>query len=311
MRKLAFALATLLTACGGTRPLAPAPAAAPVQAESLRDAYLDATSKLGVRFALHHERRRPLAAPTVPYDDVHFASEDGLRLAAWYVPAAVPTHKTVVLVHGHADSRYAFLRDGQLAMLQPAYNVLALDLRNNGDSDGTVTSFGLYEWRDVVAAVKYAEDRGAQDVALYGMSMGAVTCLNALERLPAVKAVLLDCPYASARAAFVGFAAAAWEPNPVLVGQAILARANKELGADMADAEGLKHIAAVGNRPLWMVHGLADDLIAPDESRALFALAPTPVKELWLVPGAGHGQSVNVARAAYATRLQAFLAAHF
>lgn len=296
---------SLLAGCTVAIPLATRAPAEPLAASSI---VLDAEAALGARFALHHARRRPLAVPDVPYEDVRFNSEDGVPLAAWYIPAAVATHKTIVAVHGHADSRYAFLRDGQLAMWHDQYNVMAVDLRNNGDSGGQITTFGLYERRDVVAAVKYAEARGAADIGLYGISMGAVSCLYALETLPEVKSIMLDCPYASVRVAFTGFASASWAPDAVVLGAAILNRCNAEVGGDLADAEGRKHIVAVGARPLWMVHGLADQLVLPDESQTLLALAPTPDKSLWLVPGAGHGQSVNVARDEYRTRMQAFLA---
>jgi alpha-beta hydrolase superfamily lysophospholipase len=76
---------------------------------------------------------------------------------------------------------------------QQGYGVLLFDLRNHGESEGNLTSLGLYEVRDVQAAVKYVLSRpevNSDGIALLGDSMGAATVLQALPSLPDVKAVV-------------------------------------------------------------------------------------------------------------------------
>jgi uncharacterized protein len=58
-----------------------------------------------------------------------------------------------------------------------------------------------------------------------------------------------------------------------------------------------------------MIHGAADTYISELMARTLFDLARGP-KELWLVPGARHNQSINVAGAEYTHRVVAFFDQH-
>ena len=77
--------------------------------------------------------------------------------------------------------------------------------------------------------------------------------------------------------------------------------------ANFRPIEAMPHISP---RAVFLING-ADDWTGtnPDDARALYAAAGEP-KELWIVPGAGHGGAFHVARQEYQERLLAFFDQH-
>jgi len=137
---------------------------------------------------------------SLPYEQVYITSHDGLRLAARYyhrndgAPVKIEFH----------GFRSAATRDfcgaNELDVLTGC-NVLLVDQRAHGLSDGTVISFGIKERYDVVSWANYIVDRFGSEVKilLSGVSMGAATVLMAsdLDLPPNVKGIIADCGYSS------------------------------------------------------------------------------------------------------------------
>lgn len=114
----------------------------------------------------------------LPYD-VHHVRSDGLMLEAWSIPT--PHSKgTVLLFHGYAGSK-STLVDEAKSFRQMGYTPFLIDFRGSGGSDGTQTTVGLLESRDVVVLFDYAQSKHPdQPIILYGQSMGAASILRAL-----------------------------------------------------------------------------------------------------------------------------------
>jgi fermentation-respiration switch protein FrsA (DUF1100 family) len=58
--------------------------------------------------------------------------------------------------------------------------------------------------------------------------------------------------------------------------------------------------------PLLIVHGTADQFVSPRFSQELFQAAQEP-KDLLMVPGGNHNNSMNLGRQAYNRAIQALL----
>jgi alpha-beta hydrolase superfamily lysophospholipase len=141
----------------------------------------------------------PAEAHDLEYTEVRIPTELG-DAPAWLVPATSSTW--VVAVHGRGGSRAEALRV-MPALHELGLPVLTITYRN--DEGAPASPDGLYhlgdtEWRDVEAAVKYAEERGARNVVLYGWSMGGAIVGQFLARSAEaddVAAVVLDAPVVS------------------------------------------------------------------------------------------------------------------
>lgn len=132
------------------------------------------------------------------YQNVSIDTELGAA-PAWLVPAAEPSTRWVIQVHGRAARRSETLRAVPV-FRDAGYTSLLISYRN--DEDAPASPDGRYglgdtEWRDVDAALQFAIDHGAEDVVLMGWSMGGATVLQSLTRSElagVVRGVVLDSP---------------------------------------------------------------------------------------------------------------------
>jgi pimeloyl-ACP methyl ester carboxylesterase len=139
----------------------------------------------------------------IPYEELSITSFDGTRLYAGYY------HKgdglpLAIQFHGYRSMRIRDFSGVAYEALELRQNVLLVDQRAHGKSEGGVISFGIKERFDCKAWIEYATERFGKDVKiiLYGISMGAATVLMASELdLPEnVVGIVADCPYSSPKA---------------------------------------------------------------------------------------------------------------
>jgi alpha-beta hydrolase superfamily lysophospholipase len=131
-------------------------------------------------------------------EDVEVATEIG-PAPAWLIPAAEPTDRWVIAVHGRAVRRQEAIR-GIPVFRERGYTSLLISYRNDGDAPATPDnrySLGDTEWLDLDAAMRFAVSRGARELVLMGWSMGGATVLQAATRsdlAPLVRGVVLESP---------------------------------------------------------------------------------------------------------------------
>ncbi len=136
----------------------------------------------------------------IPYEDVYTESFDGLKLHARYYHTndGAPLQ---IQFHGYRSVSVRDFSGIGAEALKMGHNVLLIDERAHGLSEGSVISFGINERFDVKTWAEYAVSRfgGQTKIILAGISMGAATVLMASElELPKnVIGILADCPYSS------------------------------------------------------------------------------------------------------------------
>ncbi len=240
----------------------------------------------------------------MPYEEVAFKSHDGLKLVGWYVPASAPTTRAIMLFHGHGSNKDSVF-DKYALWLQDDYNLFVYDQRYSGQSEGKASSLGPYEVKDAVLAVEQVRARGNTRIGFMGESMGGAVAVGAAPLVPDVRAVWSDCSYSSQYDAIEPRARARKYPLSVPVTHSVIKTASLRLGADLTLVDPVKWAAKIAPRPLYVVHGLADDETTPENGEKLFQAAREP-KFIWRVEGAKHAQSYKVAPAEYRERLRTF-----
>jgi len=250
------------------------------------------------------------------YQDVSLTSRDGVKLAAWWIPAARADAPVVVMAHGAGSCR----KDP--VMLLPAgmlhrngFSVLMVDLRNQGDSTITDGRFagGTREYLDVLGAWDWVRARGvpASRIGLFGESNGASTVVIAAGAEPMVTATWEDSGYADTWAAIDEEVARHGFPQALTFGARLWGLL---YGIDLDKHRPIDAIASIDQRPLMIVQGTADQRVDPKNavefSQALDAVRGHPNPDsLWLVPGAAHVQSAWKEPGEYEHRLAAFFGA--
>jgi pimeloyl-ACP methyl ester carboxylesterase len=150
----------------------------------------------------HPEWRKLNATPEergLPAEKVSFTSTDGIKLAGWWLHTEGESRAMVILAHGQGGNRSHML--GRAAFLVRAgYDVLAIDLRAHGESEGGYMTPGYMEAQDVLGAAAHVRERSPdRPIVLMGYSYGAVAVLHAAAQSNVPAAVVADAPFMSAR----------------------------------------------------------------------------------------------------------------
>jgi fermentation-respiration switch protein FrsA (DUF1100 family) len=239
-------------------------------------------------------------------------TDDGVRIAGWYVPAASgagPQAPTVILVHGYAANKSDILPYG--AGLHEAFNLVALDLRNGGRSTGSATTYGVLEQNDVRAMIDWVEREKAPSwIGVLGNSMGAATAITEARTDPRVQALALDSMHA--RLAYQFEKRLEHSGHPAYPGTwAIFIGSWIRTGVDLGSADPTDAITEVGSRTLLITHGTADDEDEPARTEQFVADATAAglAVDLHWCEGAGHGQVVDVCTDDYAAWVRDFFTA--
>ena len=132
-----------------------------------------------------------------PSRTVRFVARDGVNLAAWDIPAAAPTELgVVVMFHGYAVSRSSLLGDARV-LHELGWRTVLVDFRGSGDSEGSLTTLGWREARDVAAAMAWARHEWPEkETIAYGQSMGGAALLRAMATEGvAPDAIVVEAPF--------------------------------------------------------------------------------------------------------------------
>lgn len=237
-------------------------------------------------------------------------------MPAWFVPGTSSTW--AVLVHGWTASRTEMLR---LMRLTVDLGLPSLDItyRNDAHVPADPThryQFGRTEWRDLDAAVRYAEVHGAQSIALIGASMGGGVIASFMQHAPRarlVRMMILDAPMLSLSR--VVNLAASRRSLPVIgirVPYSLtwtakrIAALRYEINWSTLD---YLHNTKWVRVPTLVFHGDADTRVPLSGSRAL-ARAQSDRVTLVVVHGANHLESWNRGPANYERQVSDFLRWH-
>jgi fermentation-respiration switch protein FrsA (DUF1100 family) len=203
------------------------------------------------------------------YETVEIATDDGEKLAAWWVPAE-GARGTVLFFHGNAGN--ISHRLDYLKMFRGLrYSTLIIDYRGYGTSTGSPSEEGTY--RDAEAAWRYlTEQRGvpAADIVLFGESLGAAVASWLAMRHPPRALVL-----ASTFTSVPDLGAEVYWFLPVR----LISRFRYD---------NISHLGAV-RAPVMIAHSRDDEIVPFAHGQRLYAAAREPKRFLELAGGHNTG----------------------
>jgi pimeloyl-ACP methyl ester carboxylesterase len=226
-----------------------------------------------------------------PAEEIDLTARDGIRLHSWLFRSTTAIASVIVL-HGHGGNKHTTLPLAR--MLYPDYNVLLLDHRGHGESEGLRTTIGYEERLDVHAAVDVLEGRGLGPVGIFGMSMGAATAILAAAEDERIAAIVADSPFARLRWAVQQSANLRGYPPALTPAIAYLGclMTSLHLRSRMQAFDPVEVIERIAPRPIFLMHGVEDEIIPVASAHALYARAGEP-KEQWLQDGLLHCRAVE------------------
>ncbi len=216
-------------------------------------------------------------------EDAVFAGE-GVTLKGWRCRATGPRRGTVVFLHGVANNR-TVMRGPIARFSGRGLDLVAYDSRAQGESTGTMCTYGYWEKRDLKDVLDAV---GPGPIVLLGTSLGAAVALQEAPDDPRVVGVV-------AAEAFSDLRTVARERAPRFLTEAMIRRA-----FSVAEARGAFRVdevspVAAARRirvSVLLIHGALDTDTSAAHSRRILAALGGP-KELILVEGAHHNESLR------------------
>ncbi len=242
----------------------------------------------------------------MPYESVQVRSYDGLTLCGRYYEckAGAPIE---LMFHGYRGDALRDLSGGVMRCFALEHNVLIVDQRAAGESEGRVITFGIKEHLDCITWAEFAVQKfGAHTkIILCGVSMGASTVLCAASHPlpPQVVGVLADCGYSDAKSIICHVVKKLHLP-PKLVYPFI------RLGARLYGGFDTEQTSAVQSMqqcllPVLFIHGDTDAFVPYEMSEQNYQ-ACVAKKKLVCITGAGHGLAYMQDPPAYLEALHTF-----
>lgn len=211
-------------------------------------------------------------------EEVWFTAEDGVKLNAWFFPN-LASPKALLVFHGNAENiGYGLPRLKVFSRL--GTNLLAVDYRGYGKSEGSPNETGLY--RDAEAAYRYLVERRhiePGNIFVYGQSLGSAVAIDLASRHEC-GGLIAESPFTSVlEVARRSFRIPFFEYVP------------------KSRFDSLSKISRV-RAPILVVHGARDQVFPYSMGESLYRAAPEP-KSFLLVQSAGHDDIFLVAEERY------------
>lgn len=245
-------------------------------------------------------------------EDITLKSFDGLNLTSTLIMNENPTNKFIVLVHGVSICYVGSLKYFDI-FYKNGFNVLIVNQRRHGKSEGKYSTYGFYEKYDVNMWIEYLKSRFGNDIilGLHGESMGAGTVMETIPLNDSIKFVIEDCGYSNFYE-LIGFQITHQYKNRIIrkILRPSLTFANFFMKAKAKFS--MKKIVPIDivastSLPMMFIHGKEDYFVPWYMAVDLYKAKTKGYKELYLVEGAKHAEALEVNKTLYEKKIMTFI----
>lgn len=265
---------------------------------------IDAVASWYRHYPIAKEGRRWLES--MPYINVYIKSFDGLRLYGALLENY--SDKIVICVHGFTGSGKKDFASLAQAYYKNGYNVLLVDNRAHGQSEGKYVGFGVLDRLDLRNWVKYVINRFGSNVQvfLHGISMGAAAVLMASSIMPKnVRGIIADCGFTSVYEIFEYVLKRDYHlPKfPIIYLTNIMSKIRAGYG--YKDVNTAAEIAR-SDIPILFIHGENDEFVPLWMTMKNYSHCKA-YKELFIVRESEHAESHYIDKKGYERRILTFI----
>lgn len=239
------------------------------------------------------------------FSKIYIESEDKLKLCGFYKDNN--SSKLAILVHGYAGDHLEVANAGEI-FDRKGYDILAIDMRTHGLSEGWHLTMGKDESKDLLLWIqKMLEIKNNYKIVLYGQSMGASTvCLTLGEKIPNnVVLAIEDCGYDNADKQFA-YVYSKQKFHIKLFYKIFNVFAKKTMELDLKSVDATQKLK-LSKVPILFIHGDKDDFVPTQMVYNLSAQIPETRRKIYIAKDAGHVMSYAVDPKRYEREIVDFL----
>ncbi len=236
-------------------------------------------------------------------EEVHIV-RDGLHLWGEYYDFG--HDRAVIIIPGRTDNlRYSYYFASPYQ--KSGYNVLCIDQRAHGKSDGKYNTLGFEESLDVLQwAEMLHREKGVQSILLHGICIGSVCGLFALtsERCPAyLSGLVADGMYETFYENYYLHMKDLKKPT-FIIG---LVEKTMKRHTGYSFHSGARDKIGEYRGPLLMLHGTCDRYALPEKAKKLYDACPAAEKRLVWIEDGHHSKLRILRREIYDSAIESFL----
>lgn len=237
--------------------------------------------------------------------DIYITSFDGLRLHGSYLETD-GADKLIIMFHGYRSKPEVDFSCAADFYQGEGFNILFVDQRSHGLSEGKQITFGVKERHDVCSWVEHMRNELPAGTQIYisGMSMGATTVMLASSLVTGVSGIIADCGFVSPKEIIQKVAKENMHmPKWITAPIGWLARIFGGFDYSTSTLDSLSK----SNIPIVIIHGKADDFVPYEMSQRNYDASISSNKRLILVDRAAHGFSFLFEKERYQSELRSFI----
>ncbi len=237
------------------------------------------------------------------WEDITIQARAGGSFRGYFIPG---TNGAAIIIPPTGSSSHNARLPEAVVLLRHGYSVFTFESRLCAKMGSL--SLGYREVDEVADVLNYLlkrQDVDPERIGIKGFSTAGATAIMATARLPALRAVVAEGGYGD-------FAKNALDPGPSSGLTAYFwalyhwsTRLIYRLATGL-DIDSLSPVSAIGDiapRPILLIYGSQERSLPAGRQQKV---AAGDNAELWIVPGAGHGNYLNVAPEEYEARVVAF-----
>lgn len=220
-------------------------------------------------------------------EEIHLKSFDGLDLFARFIEKK-NAKRNVILVHGYTSISNRMLEYAKFYYDNLDANILLVDLRSHGKSEGKYISLCEHESSDLKKWVDYVSKKNDLDIVIQGSSMGAASTLMLADYdCNKLKLLIDDCGFKSAYSEINYVAKQKLKIVPGWIIYPFIWVLCKVIAHfDLRNADAYTHVKQAIH-PIVFVHGKLDETVNPKDAVDMYEACPSD-KELLMVENCGH-----------------------
>ncbi len=188
----------------------------------------------------------------------------------------------MIFLHTLGGNRVDLLEFSQ-PIWRAGFNLVLLDVRSHGMSEGKYFTYGFHEWQDITAAIDTVNSKQAdQTIAVLGVSAGGTVAISAAVRDERIRKVVTIGTFADLEETIE----AQTKGLPEGWRTRAMGRSEELANFKVAETSAKRWIGQV-KVPVMIAHGSEDSYIPISNGEQLFAAAREP-KMFFKIAGANH-----------------------
>jgi len=262
-------------------------------------ATIDPVPTAGTVRTARHSQRGPLGT-----------SDRQLSTAAASTSLGEKSKRTVVFSHGYGANREeTWVPMYELAALMHRlnYNVVMFDYGYASSVDRSPATGGYEEAQQLLAAVEYARAEGAEELVVWGFSMGAGTALQTALQTDQIDAMILDSLFLPSPESLYGNVSQYLQlprfPSLPLIEWML----PFWTGTNFSHIPSQQVLETTYSIPLFIMHGTQDVKAPVGTAKHIAASQHNPLSQEWIVEGGKHELLFQTRPKEYIQRAALFL----